>query len=338
MLVISISKWYACVVKKIREIAMTFKLTGVIAIFVFMQTSCSFIDDKLGIELLENEVAGSGPDKLKFVAIGDTGKGNAGQFEVAEAIRKKCAMDGCDFVLMLGDNIYDAGVSGDNDIQFQTKFEIPYKDISIPFFMVLGNHDYGGIGYDITKSIHQIEYTNDSSKWRMPRHFYKFQVQNTTFFALDTNAQMYHLAKDQKKDVPGWIERASTEWKIAFGHHPYKSNGRHGNAGSYEGVSGIPIASGEGVKEFAESVWCGKVDLYLSGHDHNRQWLAVDCNGTQLALSGAGASTTRLQGNNPTLFESDELGLLYISIDGSTLTAEFVDINGETEFTHTIEK
>jgi len=29
---------------------------------------------------------------------------------------------------------------------------------------------------------------------------------------------------------------------------------------------------------------------------------------------------------------------LYISIDGNTLTAEFIDANGNTEFTHTIEK
>ena len=47
------------------------------------------------------------PKTVKFIAIGDTGKGNADQRRVAIAMRDLCAAKGCDFVLMLGDNIYD---------------------------------------------------------------------------------------------------------------------------------------------------------------------------------------------------------------------------------------
>jgi predicted MPP superfamily phosphohydrolase len=320
--------------------SMYYKTPGIIVLFILVLSSCSLIDDVLNVKPPGGEVTGSGPDKLKFVAIGDTGKGNAGQFEVAQAIKTKCEKDGCDFILMLGDNIYDSGVNSINDDQFQTKFEVPYKELTIPFYMVLGNHDYGGngAGYDVEKSVHQIRYTEISSKWRMPRHFYRLQVENTTFFALDTNAQMFNLAKDQEKDVSRWIAEANTTWKIAFGHHPYISNGRHGNAGKYEGVPDVPIISGDDVKKFAESVWCGKVDLYISAHDHNRQWLGSDCEGTQLAISGAGSSTTKLQGSNPSLFETDTLGILYVSIDGNILTAEFVGVDGNTEFTHTMEK
>ena len=35
---------------------------------------------------------------LRFVAMGDTGKGNQGQKDVAAAIEKHCASRGCDFV------------------------------------------------------------------------------------------------------------------------------------------------------------------------------------------------------------------------------------------------
>jgi len=310
----------------------------IISICLFTLSACSQIEDKLDIKLLDAEQSSSGPNKLRFVAIGDAGKGNAGQVEVANAIKNKCAKDGCDFVLMLGDNIYNTGVSSDDDIQFQTKFETPYKDISIPFFMVLGNHDYGRSGFDVMKSIYQINYSEKSTKWKMPATFYQFKVKNTHFFALDTNAQMFNKAEKQKQDVSRWITQSNAMWKIAFGHHPYKSNGRHGNAGRYNGVPEDHVKSGKGIKEFSESVWCGNADLYLSGHDHDRQWLEVDCKGTQLAVSGAGASTRQLAGFNPSLFETDELGLLYISIDGKKLTAEFVDVNGFTEFTHTIEK
>ena len=92
------------------------------------------------------------------------------------------------------------------------------------------------------------------------------------------------------------------------------------------------------MRDFLEDVVCGKVDLYLSGHDHSRQWLNESCKGTELAVSGAGAKATELGGNNPALFQSLELGFLYIVIQDKTLTAEFVDENGVTEFTHTIKK
>lgn len=317
---------------------MNFKSPVIITILFTLLSSCSFIDNKENITPPGIYTTNTEASKLKFIAIGDTGKGNTGQLQVAEAIKNKCIKNGCDFALMLGDNIYKTGVNSDNDIQFQTKFEIPYKDISIPFFLVLGNHDYGRSGYNVEKAFYQIQYTEKSSKWKMPKSYYQFKKKNATFFAMDTNAQIHHQEKDQQKDIGDWIAQANTEWKIAFGHHPYKSNGRHGNAGNYNGRPDTHMKSGMGVKKFAESVWCGKVDLYLSGHDHNLQWLDVNCKGTQLALSGAGASSRKLEGNNPSLFESERLGFLYISIDGKKLTAEFVGINGETEFTHIIKK
>src|SRR5688572_24159997 len=48
--------------------------------------------------------------EVRFVVMGDTGEGNDGQHRVADAIAAKCAADGCDFVVLLGDNIYDEGV------------------------------------------------------------------------------------------------------------------------------------------------------------------------------------------------------------------------------------
>src|SRR6476661_6274103 len=70
---------------------------------------------------------GQAAQRVRFIAIGDTGKGNADQRRVAVAIRDLCAARGCDFVLMLGDNIYDAGVESTTDSQWQTKFEQLYN-------------------------------------------------------------------------------------------------------------------------------------------------------------------------------------------------------------------
>jgi hypothetical protein len=282
---------------------------------------------------------GSSADLVRFVAIGDAGKGNQGQLDVANAIAAKCAASGCDFVQLLGDNIYDSGVDSTTDPQWQEKFEIPYAAVDLPFFVVLGNHDYGGngAGYEFGKGQNEIDYTAVSKKWRLPAAFYHHAIKHVEFFALDTNMAMYAMAGNQESTVPGWVAASTATWKIGFGHHPYRSNGPHGNAGDYDGVF-IPPADGSLVKNLIDAAFCGQVDIYLSGHDHTLQWLADTCDGTELIVSGAGASSTELEGNNPTHFQSLELGFLYVRIEGNTLTGEFIDTAGTVLFTRTLTK
>lgn len=287
------------------------------------------------------------PSVVRFIAMGDTGTGSNDQIKVGNTISAFCKSRGCDFVTLLGDNIYDSGASSADDPIWQTHFETPYAAIDLDFFAVLGNHDYGhgGAGTDFQKGKNEIDYTAKSTKWKMPAAYYHFVPKTgdgaVELFALDTNMAMFGQDKAQRTDVGGWLSASKAEWKIAIGHHPYKSNGPHGNAGSYDEKYGVPLPppiNGNGVKSYLQETICGKVDLYLSGHDHSRQWLNESCKGTELAVSGAGAKATELVGNNPSLFESLELGFLYVVIDGKKLTAEFIDENGKTEFTHTMTK
>lgn len=282
-------------------------------------------------------LAPNGP--LRFIAVGDTGTGEPDQIRVANAMEAKCKVAGCDFVLLLGDNIYESGVDGVDDGQWQTKFEAPYAAIDLEFWAVLGNHDYGhnGLGTHFSKGQNEVDYTKKSKKWKMPAAHYHVTKGPVELFALDTNLQMHNRDDAQKVEVLQWLDESKSPWKIAVGHHPYLSNGPHGNAGSYDGLLGTAFR-GDGVKEFMDEIVCGKVDLYLSGHDHNRQWLEGTCNGTELAVSGAGAKTSALEGTNPVRFQSDKLGFLYIVVDGTTLTAEFLDGDGKVEFTHQMKK
>ncbi len=254
---------------------------------------------------------------------------------------KKCAQDGCDFVQLLGDNIYDSGVDSTSDTQWQSKFELPYKDLNLPFWVVLGNHDYGadGAGTDFGKGKNEIDYTQVSTKWKLPAAYYTRSEKHVDFFALDTNMAMFHQADNQKNDVPGWIAASKAQWKIAMGHHPYLSNGPHGNAGEYDGLPFIPIANGAGVKDLLDDVVCGKVDLYLCGHDHSMQWLIPTCGGsTQFVVSGAGASTSELKGDNQVHFESLELGFFYVVIEDNVLTGQFINAAGTVLYTNKITK
>lgn len=284
--------------------------------------------------------AGESEPVVRFIAIGDSGKGNQGQKDVAAAMVTKCAQSGCDLVLMLGDNIYDTGVSGTDDPQWQSKFEVPYQNVNLPFYVSLGNHDYGGggAGNEFSKGEHQVAYTALSTKWKLPDEYYRFVEKHVEFFAVDSNMQMYGLDGTQQTDLKQWLADSTAVWKIVFGHHPYLSNGPHGNAGNYDGLKFVPIANGKGVKDFADDVWCGNADFYLSGHDHSRQWLTDTCQGTQLIVSGAAAAVTELDGSNPTYFQQNTLGFVWVEIKGRALTAEFIDVNGTVEFTRTVTK
>ncbi|HMY57831.1 MAG TPA: metallophosphoesterase, partial [Pseudomonadota bacterium] len=260
---------------------------------------------------------GKGPRVVRFAAVGDTGKGNTGQQQVADAIARKCMTSGCDFVQLLGDNIYESGVASVTDPQWQTKFEVPYKDVKAPFYVTLGNHDYGGngAGNEFDKAKWEILYTASSMKWKLPANHYRRVVENADFFILDTNLIMYSREVDkQVASVKDWLSSSTSTWKIAFGHHPYLSNGPHGNAGSYDGLPGVPVVDGKTVKTFLDDNVCGKVDLYLSGHDHSRQWMVDTCKGTELAVSGAGASPTDLKGKNAVRWQANTLGFLYVTI------------------------
>ena len=78
---------------------------------------------------------------LTFLAIGDMGTGDPDQYQVATDIEniikyfKKKHLNEIEFITGLGDNIYKLGINSSNDDQFNTKFEIPYRNINKKFYM-----------------------------------------------------------------------------------------------------------------------------------------------------------------------------------------------------------
>jgi hypothetical protein len=239
----------------------------------------------------------------------------------------------------MGDNFYDGGVDGIDDSQFQSKFEQPYANLSLPFYVVLGNHDYGKTSTEFWRTDAQVEYTQHSSKWKMPAKHYAFTAEHATFFGLDTNSLMWGLADEQENWLSSAVTASGPTWRIAFGHHPYLSNGQHGNAGEYEGIPYIPVVSGEDVEDFMEDFVCGKVDLYLSGHDHNRQWLKPQC-GTEFIVSGAAAKSTDLKGRDSATFWEDDTtqGFLWVELADKQMTGVFYDKNGKENYRRVITK
>ena len=291
------------------------------------------------------------PTVLRFAALGDTGKGNDGQRRVAAALRDACAsFGGCQFAVLLGDNIYDAGVENADDPQWEEKFRAPYADVDMPFYATLGNHDYGapailqdlagGIGIDPTRGQAQLDYAAQQDKFRMPGAFYRFSEGPVELVSINTASMFWRdltfveditgfaLVNDQQEEtLPRWAENPLATWRIAFGHHPYLSNGRHGNAGTYDFVfiPGLP-GSGTAIREFMETYVIGEFDVYLAGHDHNLQDLGTH-EGTQIIVSGAGASARELRPQNPSLYEADRLGFVLIEATEAALNFRFIEVN-----------
>lgn len=321
------------------------------------------------------------PEIVRFVVMGDAGTGSATQHQVADTIKTKCDAAGCDFVILCGDNIYDTGVESVMDTQWEDKFEAPYEDLDMPFYAVLGNHDNGGFlsivfgdalggaGGEFIRGDIQVSYTNVSDKWRMPARFYDFVEGPAHFFGLDTNDMLWSAidasamtrSEAQYGTVPSKIAASDRPWRFAMGHHPYVSNGQHGNAGSYDGLEEeidaildalsldsllAPVrqmAAGVNVKAGLEEVVCDTgIDIYFSGHDHNRQWIegTGDCAGTTFVVSGAGAKVKDFarSDSTPLFADADTEGFFWFEVIDNTLNVEAIDKDGTVQWTHTVTK
>ncbi len=309
----------------------------------------------------------SHPDAVpttRFVALGDAGTGEDDQARVAAAIAAVCQARGCDFGLDLGDLIYPRGVESPTDSQFESKFEVPYAGLSFPFYMVLGNHDNSGdpagadsgLGAWSASGDHMVAYgartDRTSDKWTMPGRYYSFtdDAGLATFVALDTNAFLFegvtvdptlqaHI-QEQEAAVPRLVADAATPWVFALGHHPYVSNGPHGDAGAYDGFPS-PGPGGGHLKEFFEAELCGKVQVYFAGHDHNLQWLepVASCGETGFIVSGGGgAATYPIEGTHPARFAEQTHGFWWIEVTEERLRAVAYDGEGAVLYEDTMER
>lgn len=248
----------------------------------------------------------SASSTVHFVAFGDFGTGSASQYAVAKAIKNQCDKMGCDFAVTLGDNIYNNGVRSVNDALFQSHFEKPYAALHFPFYMVLGNHDYRG---NIQA---QIDYSQKSSKWVMPRRYYHFERGPVTFLALDTNTP---ADRAQQAYVNTVKKEHTTPWLITFGHHPRKTNSVYKNSLS------------PALKQLVDSL-CGSSQMYLSGHEHDQQHLRSHC-GTDYLVAGTGAGQ-RKNGKGPdTLYSGNELGFAWFEVSDKTLYFALISSSGK---------
>jgi hypothetical protein len=138
---------------------------------------------------------------LRFITVGCQGSGDKHQLEVARLMNELCADPATrpDFILILGDNVYDWGADSATDPNIRKCFDDIYLRPefehlrNMPFFFILGNHDgnlqnlsmarlHPGSGTmlnpesGIKRSMHEVAHslvTDEKYDFEMKKHIYQ---------------------------------------------------------------------------------------------------------------------------------------------------------------------
>jgi calcineurin-like phosphoesterase family protein len=241
---------------------------------------------------------------VKFAVIGDTGTGSEKQQELAEVMVRYRAAFPYDFALMLGDNMY----GGESAVDFENKFAGPYKRLlaqDVKFYAALGNHDMAL----------QTNYVNFNMNGK---EYYRFKKGNVAFYALNSN----YMDKKQVQWLENELAKDTSDWKVAFMHHPpYSSGGKHG--------------SDSQLREVVEPIFVKYgVNVVLTGHDHFYERI-VPQKGIYYFVSGAGGklrSGDIKKGTGLTAkgYDRDMSFMLFEVVNGKQMHFQVISRTGET--------
>jgi predicted phosphodiesterase len=266
-----------------------------------------------------------------FIAIGDTGQDSDDQKKVAKGLETFCAQKNniCDAALLLGDNVYEIGMKTKDDPLMDRVFKNYYSNLKFKFYAVLGNHDYNEDGNNLKIAEYQVDYGKKNLQFVMPKRYYIKEFKHSVVVFLDTMRIIWNFEISEQKKLlqeAYLLSKNKNKWLIVTGHHPYLSNGGHGNAGKYEGFTKPYYYSGIHFKTFFEENICGKANLYLSGHAHILNFIDGNikkCN-TYLIISGSGSDQGTIYKNNPSDFGDGANGFVHLKIKEREITARVI--------------
>jgi len=270
--------------------------------------------------------------------MGDMGTGREDQKKVAAAMIQQAKSDSLNFILTVGDNIYEKGVTSADDPLWKSAIEDVYNDpaLMVPIYASLGNHDH----YGVVEA--QLEYAKKNKRWKMPGRYYTFirtlaDMTDVQFFAIDTYPITNEKAAEKYPVEPQleWLDKALGEskarWKIVFGHHPLYSHVEKPREIERQAM----------IRQVEPLLIKHKVDLCLFGHDHTLEMLKP-VNGVNHVITGASAGPDKAYGvvwnENEAFYASTGDGFTFYRVSKNELVIEFVRMSGETQFVHVLNK
>ena len=240
---------------------------------------------------------------VRFAAIGDTGTGTDKQRQIADMMLRYRTAFPFEFVVMMGDNLY----GGETAKDFETKFSDVYKpllDSNVKFYAALGNHDLPI----------QVNYEHFNMNGK---EYYRFKKGNIAFYALNST----YMDKKQVQWLQDELAKDTSDWKIAFCHHPpYSSAGKHG--------------SDKQLREILEPIFVKYgMNVVLTGHDHVYERIKPQ-KGIYYFVSGAGGKLRSgdVRDNSPLTekaYDRDMHFMLFEAV-GNQLYFQAISRTGET--------
>jgi hypothetical protein len=242
-------------------------------------------------------------NSVRFVVIGDTGTGTEHQHELAQVLLRYRQAFPFEFVLMMGDNMYGS----EKTVDYKAKFEDVYKpllDQKVKFYAALGNHD------DSNQRFYEF--------FNMEGHeYYKFSKGNVSFYSLNSN----YMDKKQVDWINEKLAADTSEWKVAYFHHPpYSSGAAHG--------------SDTKLREVVEPIFLKYgVNVVFTGHEHFYERIKPQ-QGVYYFISGAGGKLRdgNVKKDSPLTekaFDRD-LSFMLLEVAGDQMYFQVISRTGET--------
>jgi len=242
-------------------------------------------------------------DSVRFMVVGDTGTGSRQQHELAQLMVNYRRSFPFEFAVLVGDNMYGSEKAAD----YKKKFEDVYKpllDQGVKFYASLGNHDESNQRF--------YEHFNMNGE-----EYYRFKKGNVSFYALNSNYM-------DKKQL-GWLEdqlsKDTSEWKVAFFHHPpYSSGGKHGSEVE--------------LREVVEPLFVKYgVNIVLAGHEHFYERIKPQ-KGIYYFISGAGGKLRKgdvKKGSSLTAKAYDaDMSFMLVELTKDAMHFQVISRTGET--------
>lgn len=286
-------------------------------------------------------------NEITILVMGDTGTGQSEQFILGEWMAKICKEQKCDLGLHMGDFIYANGlgntkiketnidpkeIDSDDLNKIFHRFFHPYLGLSIPIWVVPGNHDWrGNIQANIAYTNHPIN-TSHFPRFVMPYNYFNILGLPSwlSIFGYDSTVIRHEgnfeidqkLGNDQRsnyENISGlgtpqfnnFCKNNQHPWKILFGHHGIVSSSDHGHKNDagllqkielyFKGqgkIDGVVPGLFNDISSLSKTC---DIQLYLAGHDHvtEQQFLKLKGQAPLLhIIQGAGAKQGKIF--NPT--------------------------------------
>ena len=242
-------------------------------------------------------------DSVRFAIIGDTGTGTRQQQQLAEVMARYREAFPYEFVLMMGDNLYGTETPDD----YKKKFSDVYRNLldkKVKFYATLGNHD------EPNERFYELFNMNG-------KEYYRFTKGNVAFYSLNSN----YMDKKQLEWLESELAKDTSQWKIAFCHHPpYSSGGKHG--------------SDKSLREIVEPIFVKYgVNAVLTGHDHFYERIKPQ-KGIYYFVSGAGGKLREgnVRENSPLTekFFDRDMSFMLVEIANNQMYFQVLSRTGDT--------